>query len=147
MTNGYKRERTGVFWQSCLKPQSHGGHSGDEIHKGYGNSIKIISRLVQDLEKKYDIRISNFSGGNLRNAIPREAFVTVTFNPTHEENILADTAAYHTLVRDEYNGLDRSIIISKSRRVGLLSGKALLPGFAAHRHAYRIFFHDTNMHT
>ena len=33
---------------------------------------------------------------------------------------------------DEYDGLDRSIIISKSRRVGLLSGKALLPGFAAH---------------
>ena len=30
----------------------HGGHSGDEIHKGYGNSIKIIARLLQDLEKK-----------------------------------------------------------------------------------------------
>jgi CRP-like cAMP-binding protein len=33
---------------------------------------------------------------------------------------------------DEYNGLDRSIILSKSRRVGLLSGKTLLPGFSAH---------------
>jgi len=33
---------------------------------------------------------------------------------------------------DEYDGLDRSIIISKSVRVGLLSGRALLSGFSAH---------------
>ena len=84
----------------------HGGHSGDEIHKGYGNSIKIISRLLQDLGKKYSISISNFTGGNLRNAIPREAFVTVTFNPAHEEMILADTAAYNQVVREEYGMLE-----------------------------------------
>ena len=33
---------------------------------------------------------------------------------------------------DEYDGLDRSIVISKSHRVGALTGKALLPGFAPH---------------
>lgn len=90
----------------------HGGHSGDEIHKGYGNSIKIISRLLQDLEKKYGILISNFSGGNLRNAIPREAFVTVTFNPAHEEQILADTASYNLLVRDEFGALEPDLKVS-----------------------------------
>ncbi len=84
----------------------HGGHSGDEIHKGYGNSIKIITRLLQDLEKKYSINISSFTGGNLRNAIPREAFVRVTFNPAHEEQILADTASYNRIVRDEYGSLE-----------------------------------------
>lgn len=90
----------------------HGGHSGDEIHKGYGNSIKIISRLLQDLEKKYGILISNFTGGNLRNAIPREAFVTVTFNPAHEEQILADAASYNLLVRDEYGALEPDLKVS-----------------------------------
>jgi len=90
----------------------HGGHSGDEIHRGYGNSIKIISRLLQDLEKKYGIRIGNFTGGNLRNAIPREAFVTVTFNPSLEEAILADTASYHSLVRDEYGILEPDLKVS-----------------------------------
>lgn len=90
----------------------HGGHSGDEIHKGYGNSIKIISRLLQDLEKKYGILLSNFTGGNLRNAIPREAFVTVTFNPAHEEQILADTASYNLLVRDEYGALEPDLKVS-----------------------------------
>jgi dipeptidase D len=90
----------------------HGGHSGDEIHKGYGNSIKIISRFLQDLEKKYGILVSNFTGGNLRNAIPREAFVTVTFNPAHEEQILADTASYNLLVRDEYGALEPDLKVS-----------------------------------
>jgi dipeptidase D len=47
----------------------HGGHSGDEIHKGYGNSIKIIPGCFRILKKKYGIRVSNFTGGNLRNAI------------------------------------------------------------------------------
>ncbi len=95
----------------------HGGHSGDEIHKGYGNSIKIISRLMQDLEKKYGILISNFSGGNLRNAIPREAFVTVTFNPAHEEQILADTASYNLLVRDEFGALEPDLKVSATPAV------------------------------
>ncbi|MEZ4999009.1 MAG: beta-Ala-His dipeptidase [Bacteroidales bacterium] len=90
----------------------HGGHSGDEIHKGYGNSIKIISRLLQDLEKKYGIRVSNFTGGNLRNAIPREAFVTITFNPSLEESILADTAAYHIHARDEFGILEPDLKVS-----------------------------------
>jgi len=84
----------------------HGGHSGDEIHKGYGNSIKIVARLLQDLERKYRINISNFTGGNLRNAIPREAFVTVTFNPADEEQILADITSYNNIVQDEYGTLE-----------------------------------------
>jgi hypothetical protein len=33
---------------------------------------------------------------------------------------------------DEYDGLDRSIVLSKARRVGTLNGKTLLSGFAAH---------------
>lgn len=90
----------------------HGGHSGDEIHRGYGNSIKIISRLLQDLERKYSVRISSFSGGNLRNAIPREAFVTITFNPAHEEQILTDSAAYHDLVREEFGSLEPDLKVA-----------------------------------
>lgn len=84
----------------------HGGHSGDEIHKGYGNSIKIISRLLQELERKYNISVSSFKGGNLRNAIPREAFVTIAFNPSHEEAILRYCAAYNTLTREEFGRLE-----------------------------------------
>ncbi|MEI6577604.1 MAG: aminoacyl-histidine dipeptidase [Bacteroidota bacterium] len=50
-----------------------GGHSGDEIHKRLGNSNKILNRILWSLSQQIDLRIATFSGGNLRNAIPREA--------------------------------------------------------------------------
>lgn len=90
----------------------HGGHSGDEIHKGYGNSIKIISSLLQSLEKKFGIRISSFTGGNLRNAIPREAFVTITFNPANEESILTAASEYNKLVKQEFGPLEPDLKIA-----------------------------------
>jgi len=33
----------------------HGGHSGDEIHKGYGNSVKIMNRILWNLSNLYKI--------------------------------------------------------------------------------------------
>ena len=51
-----------------------GGHSGDDINKGHANSNKIVARLLWQGLQKYDLRLSDFSGGNLRNAIPREAY-------------------------------------------------------------------------
>ena len=55
-----------------------GGHSGDEINKELGNSNKILNRIIWNGAKKYKLRLSNFDGGNLRNAIPREAFAVLT---------------------------------------------------------------------
>lgn len=54
-----------------------GGHSGDNIPDGLGNSNKIMARLLQLASERYALRISDFNGGNLRNAIPREAFAVV----------------------------------------------------------------------
>ena len=30
----------------------HGGHSGDEIHKGYGNAVKIMNRLLWNISNQ-----------------------------------------------------------------------------------------------
>ena len=49
-----------------------GGHSGLEIDKGRGNSLKILNRVLIALEK-VDVRLSSIEGGNKSNAIPREA--------------------------------------------------------------------------
>ncbi len=54
-----------------------GGHSGDDIEKKRGNSIKILSELLYEGISKFNIRINRFEGGNLRNAIPREAFASI----------------------------------------------------------------------
>jgi len=51
----------------------HGGHSGDEIHRGFGNSIKILNRFLWNADQRFKIRLSFIFGGKARNAIPREA--------------------------------------------------------------------------
>jgi len=50
-----------------------GGHSGDDIDKGRANSNKLVARLLYEL-LPYGPVLNRFDGGNLRNAIPREAF-------------------------------------------------------------------------
>ena len=51
-----------------------GGHSGDDIDKGRVNSNKTVARLLWDGMQSYELKLSWFDGGNLRNAIPREAY-------------------------------------------------------------------------
>lgn len=51
-----------------------GGHSGDDIDKGRVNSNKTVARLLWDGMQSYELKLSYFCGGNLRNAIPREAY-------------------------------------------------------------------------
>ncbi len=65
-----------------------GGHSGDEIHKGLGNSIKILNRFLWNADQRFKLRLSFFAGGKARNAIPREA-----------EAIMVTTSASLELIR------------------------------------------------
>lgn len=51
-----------------------GGHSGDDIDKGRVNSIKTVARLLWEGMQSYELRLGYLDGGNLRNAIPREAY-------------------------------------------------------------------------
>lgn len=53
-----------------------GGHSGADIHKGRGNAIKILSKMLWKVNEEYSIHLSFLRGGNLPNAIPREAETT-----------------------------------------------------------------------
>lgn len=64
-----------------------GGHSGDDIHKGLGNANKILARFIHLAAKLHGFRLSKIDGGNLRNAIAREAFAVGTIPPSQKEPI------------------------------------------------------------
>ncbi len=55
-----------------------GGHSGDDIDKGRGNAIKILNRVLWNCDKMFELRLSKIDGGNLRNAIAREASAIIS---------------------------------------------------------------------
>jgi len=71
----YKTEETpeNYFGFSVSVKGLKGGHSGDDIDKGLGNANKILNRFLWELNKKMHLRLHSFDGGNLRNAIAREA--------------------------------------------------------------------------
>jgi dipeptidase D len=50
-----------------------GGHSGLDIAEGRGNANKLLARALQHAAGEVSVRIQEFQGGMLRNAIPREA--------------------------------------------------------------------------
>ena len=54
-----------------------GGHSGDEIHRNRGNAIKVMTSFLNEVFADINADLHRFEGGNLKNAIPREAFATV----------------------------------------------------------------------
>lgn len=80
-----------------------GGHSGDDINKGLGNANKILNRFLWSNRKEFGLKVSAFDGGNLRNAIAREAFAIILIPEGKEmeiSNLLADfwkdvQAEYH----------------------------------------------------
>lgn len=59
-----------------------GGHSGAYIHKGRGNSIQIMGRLLYDIKDL--IEISDITGGTKTNAIPREATAIISCDSKDE---------------------------------------------------------------
>ncbi len=73
-----------------------GGHSGDDIDKGLGNSNKILAAFLYDAQR-YGLRLGIFNGGNLRNAIPREAYAVVA---VPEKSALLFETALATYISD-----------------------------------------------
>jgi len=51
-----------------------GGHSGVDIALGRANSNKLMFRFLMQAESDFGIRLAEASGGDLRNAIPRESY-------------------------------------------------------------------------
>ena len=83
-----------------------GGHSGMDIILCRGNANKLAARLLLELMLKADVKLLDFEGGTLRNAIPREAFATV-YVPADKlaeaEKVFAEVSS---AIKAEYAGTD-----------------------------------------
>lgn len=61
-----------------------GGHSGMDIHKGFGNSNIILGRLLYSGLAKQNVQLISVDGGGLRNAIPREGVALISVRNAQE---------------------------------------------------------------
>ncbi|MCH5225740.1 MAG: aminoacyl-histidine dipeptidase [Muribaculaceae bacterium] len=86
-----------------------GGHSGGDIHLGRANANKVIARFIWNCSNTWHIEVSSFSGGNLRNAIPREAEAIFGINEKHQEEIEKYLHQYAEDIRIEFKGVEPSM--------------------------------------
>ena len=79
-----------------------GGHSGDDIHKNRGNATKIMNRFLWKATRNHNMRLAEFDGGNLRNAIAREANATILVPENQKEKFMEAFKIFASDVKFEY---------------------------------------------
>lgn len=79
-----------------------GGHSGVDIALGRANSNKLMFRFLMQAEADFGIRLAEASGGDLRNAIPRESFSIVLVPEIKAEEFEAFIKGYDKIYKAEF---------------------------------------------
>lgn len=94
-----------------------GGHSGDDIHRGHGNANKILGRALWEISNTYPAsRLVSFDGGNLRNAIARDAVAVVLIPSGKENEVISFIEEFSATVKSELKVTDPGVF-AKIRKV------------------------------
>ena len=101
-----------------------GGHSGLEIDKGRGNSIKIMNRLLIALEAA-GARLASFEGGNKSNAIPREADAVVFVAKKNVARAKKTVARFNDIVRAELATVEPDLAVTATALKAVKGAKVL----------------------
>lgn len=91
-----------------------GGHSGVNIHEERGNAIKLLVRVLRDLEARIPLRLSSVMGGTARNALPREAVAVVAIPAEREAELAAGLEAWETCLQRELAGVESGLTLACS---------------------------------
>ena len=89
-----------------------GGHSGMEINQNRGNSLRILGSLLNALAPRFGLDLAAVTGGNKRNAIPREAFAVVFMDPKQEAEAKAALTVLETDARNALGAFDPGLALS-----------------------------------
>lgn len=122
-----------------------GGHSGMDIHKGFGNANKIMNRLLFDGFENFGLRISEIDGGSLRNAIPRESKAIVAIDRVHETAFEFEMGSLVESIKLELKTLepDLTVVFNKIETPKMIMDLGVQEGltralYAAHNGVYRM---------
>ena len=109
----YKQEAlpAGKFYLRVEVKNLLGGHSGGDIHLGRGNANKLLARFLWLCMQRREVHLCAIDGGNLRNAIPREAMAVIAVNPEEKEAVRAELNHYAADVAAELSGVDPNVTV------------------------------------
>lgn len=88
-----------------------GGHSGSEIHKQRGNAHKMMGRLLYQLKKQADIRLTEVYGGSLANVISLECNSGILVRAEDKEKCLETIREMEQVWKDEFMGEEPGLCV------------------------------------
>ncbi|MDO5035352.1 MAG: aminoacyl-histidine dipeptidase [Porphyromonas sp.] len=91
-----------------------GGHSGGDIHVGLGNAVKILARTLYQLDAEVPFILASIDGGNLHNAIAREAHAIIGIDPNDKEDVAVFVNQFSAEVQNELHAVDPDVKITVS---------------------------------
>lgn len=123
----------------------HGGHSGMDIHRGFGNANKIMNRILYEAILSPGLRIASIDGGGLRNAIPRESEALVVVHSQQKGQLESGFKALSAIVRNELRHTEPNLVLELEPAQGPekvmeteIQNKIIKAIYAAHNGVYSI---------
>jgi dipeptidase D len=89
-----------------------GGHSGIDIHKGRANSIKLLAKILWDLNYRHSIHVYSIKGGRMTNAIPRESEAIIFVEKTDFSKINSSFYEIVSDIKTSFSDTEREITAS-----------------------------------
>ena len=86
-----------------------GGHSGDDINKGRANANQLIVWFLARIWPQTDIQLSAINGGNLRNAIAREAEAVLVIPMSYKEQIRIEWNNYVAQMENVFGEIEKDL--------------------------------------
>ena len=89
-----------------------GGHSGVDIHRGRGNAVRVLARLLRRLREAMPVGIAEIAAGSRRNAIAREGYAIVVVDAARVEELKKIAAAAEAEGRADLGSFDAGLSIA-----------------------------------
>ena len=86
-----------------------GGHSGDDINKGRANANQLIVWFLARIWPQTEILLAAINGGNLRNAIAREAQATIIIPMSYKEQIRVEWNHYVAQMENVFGEVEKDM--------------------------------------
>ena len=87
-----------------------GGHSGMDIHKGFGNANVLLGRLLYTGLYTQNIQLISIDSGSLRNAIPREGNVVLSVRNSVE--FMEGANSLKAAIMEEFASVEKDLNIN-----------------------------------
>ena len=86
-----------------------GGHSGDDINKGRANANQFIIWFLARIWPQTEIQLASIHGGNLRNAIAREAEAVVVIPFAYKEQIRIEWNRFVAQMEEVFGAVEKDM--------------------------------------